>query len=72
VGIRPEDHIGFSFVKRKLGVCLYSQTISSHHLTKEEISEIYTKLSSTGDTKICPALKAKQLRSYGPGKCKWK
>lgn len=71
VGIRPEDHVGFSYIKRKVSVCLFSQIISSHHMSAKEITDIYKKINNPNDIKICPKLKAKHLRTYGPGKCKW-
>jgi hypothetical protein len=64
--------VGFSYIKRKLSVCLFSQTISSHHMTAKEITDIYNKINDPNDIKICPTLKAKHLRTYGPGKCRWK
>lgn len=72
VSIRPEDHVGFSFIKRKMSVCLFSQTIASHYMSMPEITEIYKKLNDPNEIKICPTLKPKQLRTYGPGKCRWK
>ena len=72
VGIRPEDHVGFSYIKRKVSVCLFSQIISSHHMTAKEITDIYEKINEPKEIKICPIMKAKHLRAYGPGKCRWK
>ena len=69
-GIRPKDHIGFSYVKRSTAnACLYAQTISSHHLTISEMKDIYPKVMQKG-TKCAP-IKRKYLRNYGPGKCSW-
>ena len=69
VGIRPEDHVGFSYVKRQLSPCLYSQTISSHHLSAREMREMSATLAAPLK---CRPLSRQHLRSYGPGKCKWK
>lgn len=69
-GIRPQDNIGFSYIRRKLNSCLFRQTISTHHVKHAEMLAIYSKVQSSQDTK-CPVIKARLLREYGPGKCKW-
>ena len=40
-------------------------------MSAKEITDIYKKINNPNDIKICPKLKAKHLRTYGPGKCKW-
>jgi len=68
--IRPLDNIGFSYIRRKLNSCLFRQTISTHHVKHAEMRAIYQKLVTSKDIK-CPPIKAKLLREYGPGRCKW-
>ena len=69
--IRPKDHLGFSYLKRKLDPCLYSQIVSSHHLNAKEMEKIY--LTSVTKKKAgCRAYNKKRLRSYTAGKCRWK
>lgn len=70
VGLRPQDNIGFSYVRRKLNSCLFRQTVSTHHVKHAEMRAIYEKLAESRDTKCLP-IRAKLLRQYGPGKCKW-
>jgi len=69
-GIRAQDHIGFSYTRRKLNSCLFRQTVSTHHVKHNEMRAIYQKLESSRSTKCLP-IRSKQLREYGPGKCKW-
>lgn len=69
-GIRPLDNIGFSYIRRKLNSCLFRSTISTHHVKHAEMRAIYQKLQSSKNTKCLP-IRAKLLREYGPGKCKW-
>lgn len=69
-GIKPQDHVGFSYVKRRANTCLYAQTISSHHLTGNEMRDMYAKVSAKNLK--CVHIKTKFLRNYGPGKCRWK
>lgn len=69
-GIRPQDHIGFSYIRRKLNSCLFRQTVSTHHVKHAEMRAIYSKLESSRTTKCLP-IRSKLLREYGPGKCKW-
>ncbi|TRY68439.1 hypothetical protein TCAL_05625 [Tigriopus californicus] len=69
VGIRPEDHRGFSYEKRAILPCLYSQVISSHQVTPAEMKLVAAKLRRPLQ---CRPLKPAQLRSFGTGKCKWK
>jgi len=69
-GIRAQDHIGFSYTRRKLNSCLFRQTVSTHHVKHNEMRAIYQKLESSRSTKCLP-IRSKQLRGYGPGKCKW-
>jgi len=69
-GIRPQDNIGFSYIRRKLNSCLFRQTVSTHHVKHAEMLAIYQKLQSTRNTKCVP-IRAKLLREYGPGRCKW-
>jgi len=69
-GIRAQDHIGFSYTRRKLNSCLFRQTVSTHHVKHNEMRAIYDKLVSSQATKCLP-IRSKQLRDYGPGKCKW-
>ena len=68
-GIRPQDNVGFSYVKRRTTACLYAQTISSHHLTIREMNEMYEKVKAKEGK--CAPIKKKFLRSYGPGRCLW-
>ncbi len=68
-GIRPQDHVGFSYVKRRAAPCLYSQIISSHHLSVGEMSDMFDKVKAKVGK--CAPMKKKFLRSYGPGKCLW-
>jgi beta-1,3-galactosyltransferase 1 len=68
-GIRPQDHYGFSYVKRRSTPCLYAQTISSHHLSMTEMRDMFNKVKDKGDK--CAPIKKKYLRSYGPGRCFW-
>ncbi len=70
IGVRPEDHLGFSFVKRPFSTCLYAQTISSHHLTPEEMTLVADKLRKMAPDK-CKPIKKRLLRGYGPARCKW-
>ena len=69
-GIRAQDHIGFSYTRRKLNSCLFRQTVSTHHVKHNEMRAIYQKLESSHNTKCLP-IRSKLLRDYGPGKCKW-
>lgn len=79
VEIRPEDHRGFSYAKRVLNPCLYSQIISSHHLSMPEMRGMASKLlnfnrkaPSAGHRRpTCRTLRPSQLRTYSAGKCKW-
>lgn len=68
-GIRPQDHVGFSYIKRRATACLYAQTISSHHLSIEEMKEMHDKVRETKGK--CAPIKKKFLRTYGPGRCLW-
>eukprot|EP00095_Tigriopus_kingsejongensis_P002931 snap_masked-scaffold1588_size34843-processed-gene-0.11 protein:Tk02931 transcript:snap_masked-scaffold1588_size34843-processed-gene-0.11-mRNA-1 annotation:"hypothetical protein SINV_13500" len=70
VGIRPEDHRGFSYQKRAIRPCHYAQVISSHHVSHAEMRLLASKLILSNAH--CRPLKPTQLRSFGPGKCKWK
>ena len=73
-GIRPMDYIGFSYLRTRLDPCIYSQIVSSHHLTGPELKKIWKKLNGGSFEKIkgCRRLRGRRLRNYGPGKCKWK
>ncbi len=68
VGIQPEDHRGFSYLKSRLNACLYSQIFSSHHLSETEMMTMANQVESA---KHCKPLKKEHLRRYSPGKCKW-
>ena len=68
-GIRPQDNVGFSYVKRRATPCLYAQTISSHHLTIREMKDMHVKVKAKEGK--CAPIKKKFLRSYGPGRCLW-
>lgn len=70
VHIRPIDNIGFSYVRRKLNSCLFKQSVSTHNVKLAEMRAIYDKVSSSRGQE-CPAIRARLLRSYGPGKCTW-
>jgi len=69
VGIRPEDNVGFSYVKRKATPCLYVQIISSHHLAMDEMKDMHGKVMQKQGK--CTPIKKKFLRTYGPGRCLW-
>lgn len=69
-GIRPTDHVGFSYIRRKLNSCLFRQTVSTHHVKHAEMRAIYQKIDTSRDVKCLP-IRSKLLREYGPGKCKW-
>lgn len=69
VGIQPEDNMGFSWKKRKATPCLYTQIISSHHLAKDEMKEMYGKVKQKQDK--CSLIKKKFLRTYVPPRCLW-
>lgn len=69
VGVRPEDHRGFSYLKTRLDACLYSQIFSSHHLSASEMVDMADQVEKVGD---CATLKKEHLRRYAPNKCKWK
>ena len=74
VGIRPRDHPGFSYVRRAPNACLYAQSVSSHHLTPQQmtaVADMMVALEADGGQKKCRPLKRSQRRPYGPGKCKW-
>jgi len=68
--IKPADNIGFAYTKRKLNSCLFKQTISTHHVKHVEMKAIYAKLVESQATSCAP-IRAKLLREYGPGKCRW-
>ena len=68
-GIRPQDNVGFSYVKRRATPCLYAQTISSHHLSINEMLDMHKKVKLKEGS--CAKIKRRFLRSYGPGKCVW-
>lgn len=68
--IKPLDNIGFSYIRRKLNSCLFRNTVSTHHVKHAEMRAIYHKLQSTKSTKCLP-IRAKLLREYGLGRCKW-
>jgi len=69
IGVRPEDNVGFSYIKRRATPCLYVQTISSHHLSMGEMKDMYKKVNEKQGK--CTPLKKKFLRTYGPGRCTW-
>ena len=68
-GIRPQDNVGFSYLKRRATPCLYAQTISSHHLTIREMHQMHDKVKAKQGK--CAPIKKKFLRTYGPGRCLW-
>merc|ERR1711936_988369 len=68
-GIRPQDNVGFSYLKRRATICLYAQTISSHHLTIREMHQMHEKVKAKQGK--CAPIKKKYLRTYGPGRCLW-
>jgi len=68
-GIRPQDNVGFSYLKRRATTCLYAQTISSHHLTIREMHQMHEKVKAKQGK--CAPIKKKYLRTYGPGRCLW-
>ena len=68
-GIRPQDNVGFSYVKRKATPCLYAQIISSHHLSIDEMKDMHGKVKAKEGK--CAPIKKKFLRTYGPGRCIW-
>ena len=70
VQIRPVDNIGFSYVRRKLNSCLFKQTVTTHHVKHAEMRAIYQKLKSSQKAQCAP-IRARLLREYGPGRCKW-
>ncbi|XP_023321147.1 beta-1,3-galactosyltransferase 1 isoform X2 [Eurytemora carolleeae] len=70
IGVRPEDHIGFSYSKRALKPCLFKQVISSHQVTPNQLMTMHVKLQDKRLDK-CALLTKKQLRNYGPVKCVW-
>ena len=65
---RPTDNIGFSYIRRKLNSCLFKQTVTTHNVKLPEMKAIYDKLQSSKNH-VCPTIKARLLREYGPGKC---
>jgi beta-1,3-galactosyltransferase 1 len=68
VSMRPEDHRGFSYLKSRLNACLYSQIVSSHHLSEKEMLSMANQVERV---KGCKVLKKEHLRRYAPGKCTW-
>ena len=68
--IKPVDNIGFSYVRRKLNSCLFKQTVTTHHVKHAEMRAIHNKLKSSSKVQCAP-IRARLLREYGPGKCKW-
>jgi len=73
VGIRPKDNRAFSYDKRKFEPCLFSQIVSSHHHTKDELLEIAGEMKKAmKERKRCRILKGARLRAHDAGgKCKW-
>ena len=69
IGVRPEDDVRFSYIERLATPCLYEQTISSHHLSINEMKDMYKKVKEK-QSKCAPNEK-KFLRTYGSGQCTW-
>jgi len=71
LGIKPQDNIGFSYLKRNIkNACLINQIVTAHQVTPEEMVKVHKSLKSN-KIKKCPPLKAKALRSHGPNRCLW-
>lgn len=73
VGIRPKDNRAFSYEARKFSPCLFSQIVSSHHHTKDELMKIAEEMRKVmKENKRCRTLKGARLRAHDAGgKCKW-
>ena len=69
IGVRPEDDVRFSYIERLATPCFYEQTISSHHLSINEMKDMYKKVKEK-QSKCAPNEK-KFLRTYGSGQCTW-
>ena len=67
IGVRPEDNVGFSPIKRRATPCLYAQIISSHHLSMIEMKDMYKNVKKKQGK--CAPLTKKFLQTHGPGQC---
>jgi len=71
LGLRPQDNIGFSYVKRNMNnTCLISQIVTAHQVKPEQMLQVYGALQSD-KVKKCAVLKPKLLRPHGPNRCMW-
>ena len=69
IGIRPEDNVGFSYIERLATACFYDQTISSHHLSINEMKDMFKKVKKKQSK--CAINEKKFLQTYGSGQCTW-
>ncbi len=47
LGLRPQDNIGFSYVKRNMNnTCLISQIVTAHQVKPEQMLQVYGALQS--------------------------
>ena len=63
--IRPMDDYRFSLYPAKYDPCVYSQIISSHHISEEQIRKLYADILSIRlKPQQCSKLTPAQLRPY--------
>lgn len=65
--LKPMNNVGFSFSKHHLSPCLYSNIISSHHLSIDEMYVISKKLTYG---QLCSKSRSSRLRFAITTKCK--
>ena len=65
IGVRPEENVGFSPIKRRAIPCLYAQIISSHHLSMNEMKDMYKNVKKKRVK--CAPLTKKFQQTHGPG-----
>ena len=68
--IKPIDDYRFSLYPAKYDPCVYSQIISSHHISENQVRQLYADILSIRlKPEKCPKLKPAQLRPYSPSGC---
>lgn len=51
--IRPQNHPGFSYLKRKFDQCIYKDIITSHKVTPKEMHKMFYLLRQANILDIC-------------------
>uniref|UniRef100_T1JIK3 Hexosyltransferase n=1 Tax=Strigamia maritima TaxID=126957 RepID=T1JIK3_STRMM len=65
--IRPQDHIGFSYQRRRMDPCLFRRVITSHRMNPNDMRRMWYQMHH--EEGICNVTRKMRLRNYNPQRC---